>query len=330
MSFIPLRLIKFILKQEAEKLNNTEKEDLILINQYTRKELTKEDVYTFTVALCDNDVDRDYEAFTVDALKGLEPLFLGKTGIFDHNPTAKNQSARIYKTWCERDEKRKTVFGDTYVALKAKAYILRNEKNKSLIEEIEGGIKKEVSVSCNMKSTVCSVCGKDMRLSSCEHRKGRMYKGKLCYGVLSEPEDAYEWSFVAVPAQRSAGVTKSFERQVNMENTIDIIKSASEDITLSKGEVLSLKSYIAELEEMKEEALCYRKSLQRDIEKYALIVMPFAAEKALLKGFEHLAVKDLEEVRKGLKKQAEEILPPAIQLRTVKNTKSTDNNAYTI
>ena len=157
-----------------------------------------------------------------------------------------------------------------------------------------------------------------------------MYKGKLCYGVLSEPEDAYEWSFVAVPAQRSAGVTKAFERQVNMENTIDIIKSASEDITLSKGEVLSLKSYIAELEEMKEEALCYRKSLQRDIEKYALIVMPFAAEKALLKGFEHLAVKDLEEVRKGLKKQAEEILPPAIQLRTVKNTKSTDNNAYTI
>lgn len=324
------RHTEFILKREVEKLNNISKEDLLLINKYTRKELTENDVYTFSVNLCDNDVDRDYEAFSKDALKGLAPLFLGKTGIFDHNPTAKNQSARIYKTWCEEDAGRKTVFGENYFSLKAKAYILKTEKNKSLIDEIEGGIKKEVSVSCNMKSTVCSVCGKDIRLGACEHRKGRTYGGKLCYGILSGAEDAYEWSFVAVPAQRNAGVTKSFLRKVNMENTIDIIKSANDDITLSKGEVLSLKSYIAELEEMKEEALCYRKSLQADIEKYALIVMPFAAEKSLLKGFENLGIKDLEEVRKGLKKQAEEVLPPTVQLKSLNHTKTTDNNSYTI
>lgn len=287
-------------------------------------------MYTFTVTLCDNDVDRDYEVFTADALKGLADLFLGKTGIFDHNPTAKNQSARIYKTWFEEDKERKTAFGEAYACLKARAYILRNEKNKSLIEEIEGGIKKEVSVSCNMKNMACSVCGKDMRLSSCEHRKGRIYGGKLCYGVLSDPADAYEWSFVAVPAQRSAGVTKAFRRKENMENTIDIIKSANDEITLTKGDVLGLKSYIAELEEMKEEALCYRKSLQRDIEKYALIVMPFAAEKSLLKGFESLSVKDLEDVKNGLKKQAETILPPAVQLKSNKSKKASDNNAYTI
>ena len=313
-----------------ENLNNKINEDLTLINKYTRKELTEEDVYTFTVTLCDNDVDRDYEAFTREALKGLESLFLGKTGIFDHNPTAKNQSARIYKTWCEEIPERKTAYGENYFCLKAKAYLLRNEKNKSLIEEIEGGIKKEVSVSCNMKSTVCSVCKKDMRLSLCEHRKGRTYNGKLCYGILSEPEDAYEWSFVAVPAQRSAGVTKSFKRKMNMENTVDIIKSAKDEITLSKAEISSLKDYIEDLEKMKEEALSYRKSLHKDIEKYALIVMPFAAEKSLLKGFEALSVKELEDVKKGLKKQAQEIIPPAVQLKANKSSKTTDNNAYTI
>ena len=33
--------------------------------------------------------------------------------------------------------------------------------------------------------------------------------GKKCIGELSEPTDAYEFSFVAVPAQPGAGVTKS-------------------------------------------------------------------------------------------------------------------------
>ena len=37
--------------------------------------------------------------------------------------------------------------------------------------------------------------------------------------MLSDVTDAYEWSFVAVPAQRNAGVVKRFgqEEQVNMQ-----------------------------------------------------------------------------------------------------------------
>ena len=34
--------------------------------------------------------------------------------------------------------------------LKAKAYLLRTEKNAALIQEIEAGIKKEVSVGCSV------------------------------------------------------------------------------------------------------------------------------------------------------------------------------------
>ena len=32
----------------------------------------------------------------------------------------------------------------------------------------------------------------------------------LCHTILSDITDAYEWSFVAVPAQRNAGVTKQY------------------------------------------------------------------------------------------------------------------------
>ena len=39
-------------------------EELKLINAYTRRELSADEVYAFTVVLCDNDVDRDNERFT--------------------------------------------------------------------------------------------------------------------------------------------------------------------------------------------------------------------------------------------------------------------------
>ena len=47
---------------------------------------------------------------------------------------------------------------------------------------------------------------------SCRHVKGETYGTKLCFTQLEEPQDAYEWSFVAVPAQREAGVLKRFGR----------------------------------------------------------------------------------------------------------------------
>lgn len=77
-----------------------------------------------------------------------------------------------------------------------------------MIAEIEGGIKKEVSVGCSVAESVCSVCGAPA--GTCHHVKGEIYDGKLCFTELREPTDAYEWSFVAVPAQRDAGVLKRY------------------------------------------------------------------------------------------------------------------------
>ena len=53
-------------------------EELRLINTYTRRNLSAEEVYVFSVTLCDNDVDRDNERFTVESLFALEKLFVGK------------------------------------------------------------------------------------------------------------------------------------------------------------------------------------------------------------------------------------------------------------
>ena len=184
--------------------------ELGLINAMSRKKLTGEEVYTFAVRLCDNEVDRDGERFPAETLEELAPLFVGKSGIFDHQWSAAGQTARIYRTELVRDESVLTAAGDPLCYLKGYAYMLRTEGNRDLIAEIEGGIKKEVSVGCAVEEARCSICGENIHdRSRCAHEKGREYSGKLCWADLVHATDAYEWSFVAVPAQKNAGVMKS-------------------------------------------------------------------------------------------------------------------------
>lgn len=192
-----------------------------LINKFSRKELKEEDVYIFPVTLCNNDVDRDTEMFTVDALKGLAEMFVGKTGITDHEWKSSNQVSRIFSTSVDRVDGKKTKTGEDFYELHALCYMLRTEKNQPLIDEIDAGIKKEVSVGCACGSATCSVCGEDYyRSTECSHHKGKSYDGKTCYVKLENPIDAYEYSFVAIPAQPEAGVTKAYDKEKEKERTM--------------------------------------------------------------------------------------------------------------
>lgn len=196
---------------EALRGGVPDESELALIRGYARGELSAEEVYTFPVILCDNEVDRDYERFDEETLRELSGLFRGKTGISDHEWRSGNQVARIYRTELVREAERKTAAGDGYVGLKAWAYMLRAEANAALIADIEGGIKKEVSVGVSVHESLCSICGKPIGGDGCVHARGETYGGKLCYATLHGAVDAYEWSFVAVPAQRGAGVTKALD-----------------------------------------------------------------------------------------------------------------------
>jgi hypothetical protein len=186
------------------------KETLEQINRFTRRPLAEEEVYTFSVILCDNDIDRDLERFSDSALDTLKESFIGRTGISDHNAAAANQNARIFAAEVVSDSERTTADGRPYKYLKGEAYMVRTDDNKNLIAEIDGGIKKEVSISCSAAKRICSVCGCDRSKGGCSHEKGKLYGGKLCHTILDDITDAYEWSFVAVPAQVNAGVTKKF------------------------------------------------------------------------------------------------------------------------
>ncbi len=304
-------------------------EELELINTYTRRTLTAEEVYVFTVVLCDNDVDRDGERFTVESLFALEKLFVGKTGIFDHNPSAKNQTARIISCKVENVASRTTATGDEYFCLKARAYLPRTEGNSELIAALDSGIVKEVSVGCAVGKILCSVCGEDIGM--CPHRKGETYGGKLCCGELTEPYDAYEWSFVAVPAQKNAGVTKTaYGKEIDMEGIMKKL-SRGQSATFSDRDCKKLLEYIDSLKQSAKDGVYYRDSLTSEVLRLSAAVQPGISRETMESVTKGMTVAQLKEFKTAFEKQRAELIPVTPQLYTEKkSTKSDLNGQYHI
>jgi hypothetical protein len=193
--------------------------DLKKINKYTLSPVTAEDVFIFKATMADNEQDdRNYMPFNLKALQDLKKLYPGKTMLKDHRRVADNQIARIYDTELVQDANKQTELGELHTELIAKIYMIKTDSNKDLIAEIMGGIKKEVSTSTVPEKMICNICGCDNMKDYCRHWPGREYdvadttgktSKKRCKMLLNGAKEAYELSFVAVPAQPRAGTHKS-------------------------------------------------------------------------------------------------------------------------
>ena len=267
---------------------------LAAINSYAKSPLTAEQVYCFSVRLCDDQPDRDFERFDTGALPRLAALFRGKTGITDHNWSAEGQVARIFDTEVCRQE------GVSFI--RAWCYMLRTEENAPLIAQIEGGIRREVSVGCAMGLSRCSICGGVY--GTCGHRKGVTYEGERCLAVLSEPVDAYEFSFVAVPAQREAGVLKAL-REPEAQTL--------EELVLRKGSP-ALSQRLQELEAEAAFGRESRKALEQEVVRLGLL-LDFGADEDILRATAAaLAGEQLQQLRASMAKKAAGLWPARTQL----------------
>ena len=259
------------------------------INAQAKGTLTAEQVYVFSLRLCDDQVDRDFERFDTAALGTLAKLFIGKTGIVDHRWSADSQVARIFAAEVVREER------VSYI--KAWAYIRRGGGADEVIADIEAGIKKEVSVGCAMGMAVCSVCGSEY--GSCGHHKGESYDGQLCCAILREPMDAYEFSFVAVPAQRDAGVLKGFAGRRTLKELAEEFGAQGEYRALHKEARLGRQ---------------YVKSLQDDVVRLCLSLELGVAEPTLRSVFGGTSGEDLLAVKAALETRLAEMMPMQTQL----------------
>lgn len=300
--------------QQAEGVSP---EELELINTWSKKPLTAQEVYVFSVRLCDNEVDRDFERFPAQTLEALAPLFLGKSGIFDHNWSARNQSARIFSTQVIQEPERVTQAEDPYCWLKARAYMVRTDDNRGLIAEIDGGIKKEVSVGCAVKRRVCSICGEEAG-TGCGHQPGQVYDGKLCYLSLEEPADAYEFSFVAVPAQPQAGVVKAMGGK-----HYETLKELLADYPRFAGEVEALKDKA----ELGVRAL---KELREDVVRLAALADPQADMKVLQRMAQHLEEPELRQLQRLYGQKAAKNYPLQLPYAQKSQSLSQEDGAFLI
>lgn len=223
-------------------------DDLKKINKYTLSPLTADEVFVFKATIADNEQDdRNFMPFNEKAIRNMAKLYPGKTMLMDHNRKASNQIARIFDTEIIQTEKR-TELGELHTELSAKMYMVKTRSNEDLIMEIKAGIKKEVSTGTVPEKMVCSICGTDNMQKYCRHYPGYEYtiedgtaKGKKrrCKMLLDGVKEAYELSFVAIPAQPRAGTHKSVgfakpceaETETPTEEPNDIEKG-SDDLAL--------------------------------------------------------------------------------------------------
>lgn len=204
-----------ILKSARVDAQDVTDEDLKKINKFTLSPLGADDVFTFKTVLGDNETDdRNYEPFNRAALNDMKKLYIGKTVIKDHSRRADNQVARVYDTEVVEYPTKTTGAGETLAQLVAKCYMVKTARNADLITEIKAGIKKEVSTSVRPKKMICNICGTDNAKTYCPHYPGVEYDkdtGRTtCLMTIDGAKEAYELSFVAVPAQPRAGTTKHY------------------------------------------------------------------------------------------------------------------------
>lgn len=261
------------------------------INLLAKTRLNGEQVYVFSLKLCDDQLDRDFERFDTGALPTLAQMFVGKTGVVDHNWSSEKQIARIFETQVVQEK------GVTY--LKAWAYIRRGGSNEEIIADIDAGIKKETSIGCAMGKTVCSICGSEY--GTCGHRKGESYDGVLCCGILKEPVDAYEFSFVAVPAQPNAGVLKALTGEKRLKALAEEFGAQGEYRQLCKEAELGRK---------------YQREMQDQVVRLSLALDIGVEEPVLRNLVETAGAEELGKLKNALQARLDESLPVFTQLGT--------------
>ena len=192
-----------ILKEARLAKAELDEGELALINRQTLRPLAADEVFTFRLAACDNQVDRDHERFTEATLEELAERFVSRPVLLDHQWSSGCQTAWVYAGALEPGP------AEGVQRLVLRCYMPRTAQTEATIAAIESGILRECSVGLAVLRALCSICGADQTKTVCKHSPGREYDGQLCHMDLDGVADVYEVSLVPVPAQPAAGVVKS-------------------------------------------------------------------------------------------------------------------------
>lgn len=186
------------------------------INTLAKRTLSKDEVFSFHTKMVG---DALLTERLVQLSKPLLDVFKAdaKTGIafmLDHPwagfmrpkpayPYGRTYDAVLKKADGSLEGENWALFGDTYI-------VRGKEKDgvstDAIIADIEDGTLFDVSVGFGFSTSICSVCGNEYYSSNCEHWRGGVYDGQLCYIIGKPPGWLGELSGVWDGAYPTAGV----------------------------------------------------------------------------------------------------------------------------
>lgn len=161
-------------------------EQLEVINTFTRSPKMANEVAVFDTWSANNAVDRDYDYFSDDTIRGFAALPqpyspVGKSFMVGHDYSSM-PVGRIFAV--------DTQEADGMLWLKNSVYIPNTPQYKSFLENQDFGIFWAVSVGVTLDASVCDVCDTHMyQFGFCEngHVKGQFYDPK------SDEVDSFGW-----------------------------------------------------------------------------------------------------------------------------------------
>ncbi|MCP4640210.1 MAG: hypothetical protein GY851_07250 [bacterium] len=182
------------------------------VNRFALRPLSREEVVTFSLDLCHNQVDRHFSRFPEDELEVISALVPGRPLLERHDLRGSLPRGTFFRSRLHRDDERVSVRPDVYV--------LRTQDNESFILNIEGGVYRDTSIGFSFRTPECSVCGKDLR--TCDHVPGRSYGDDQCHYIMRGVLEVIEGSVVSSGSQGTQFT--SSERGLSLDRALDVAR----------------------------------------------------------------------------------------------------------
>jgi hypothetical protein len=208
------------------------------IKPLVSEDTTPEQLYIFSLRMCNNDIDADNDKLSDDFLRQFaEQINTSSIPLIkDHTWTADGQIGRVYRAEVLSDGVNS--LGEPYTYVLGYAYVAADS---DIVSRIKLGLLSEVSVGFDGSGYTCSVCGAGVKSHDCQctngHVFGTEYEGNPVYRNVNQCLSALECSFVPVPAQDGAEIqSKSKEgRRVKISEFRKILglksKKAEDEVT---------------------------------------------------------------------------------------------------
>lgn len=188
------------------------------INRIAQRKLTLEEVHIRGMNAANNVVDYYDSAFTVRSLKQAAKLY-PDTAMAEGHDMSRKALARVFAGDVLENAAGSKVRGlrDLGQAswLRGLWYVSRSLSWASdLVEAVDAGIQREVSLHWYFTDARCGICSEDIR--SCDHFPGETYDGVRCWYDMENVTDIIETSFVIKGGQRGTSLWQPAQLEGSM------------------------------------------------------------------------------------------------------------------